>query len=196
MGVMDELDPALAEALTSQVAVRAETDADFVAVENVVRRAFNEEEVVELVRRMRESPNYIPELSLVAEQNGQVVGQIMLSHVDLDDHGIRHTVLTLSPVAVAPEAQGHGIGGQLIETAVALADQQGEPLVVLEGSPKYYPRFGFQPASNFGISIDLPGWAAPEAAQVHSMSAYRPEIRGHVIYPPAFDVVSHDRGAS
>ena len=75
---------------------------------------------------------------------------------------------------------------------MARADALGEPLVVLEGSPRYYPRFGFLPAVDHGISIDLPSWAPPEAAMVRRLAAYSPEVRGHVDYPPHFAAVSQD----
>lgn len=76
---------------------------------------------------------------------------------------------------------------------LARADAAGEPLVVLEGSPGYYGRLGFEPSAPYGITIDLPTWAPPEAAQVRLLAAYRPEVRGHLDYPPAFAVVLRDR---
>ena len=65
-------------------------------------------------------------------------------------------------------------------------------LVVLEGNPKYYGRLGFEPSAPQGITITLPSWAPPEAAQLMRLGSYDPAIRGHVIYPPAFDgVIEH-----
>ena len=148
---------------------------------------------MDLVDRIRSSEHYVPELSFVAERNGKIVGHVMLSHVDLVGAESAHRILTLSPLSVAPEEQGRGIGGSLIRTAIAAADARGEPLVVLEGSPLYYPRFGFRPAKELGISIHLPDWAPEEAAMVHPLTSYDPSMRGEVVYPPAFDVVTQDR---
>jgi putative acetyltransferase len=59
-------------------------------------------------------------------------------------------------------------------------------VVVLEGSPAYYPRFGFRRADELGITIDLPDWAPAEAAMVLPLSGYYPAVRGKLEYPPAF----------
>ena len=67
------------------------------------------------------------------------------------------------------------------------ADAEGDPLVVLEGDPRYYGRFGFEHSVPHGIHITLPSWAPPQAAQVVLLTDYDPAIRGRVVYPPAFD---------
>ena len=110
----------------------------------------------------------------------------MLSYVQLADGETRHRVLSLSPLAVAPAVQHQGVGSALVPAALAAAEARGEPLVVLEGSPVYYGRFGFVDCRPFGITIDLPEWAPREAGQVYRLSGYDPAVRGHVVYPPAF----------
>jgi len=173
-----------------QVLVRTERAEEHAVVERVVEQAFGRPEVAELVRRIRMSPGCDPDLSFVAEENGTIVGHTMLSYVELEDGDRRHRVLTMSPVSVLPAAQGRGIGGRLIRAAIERADERGEPLIVLEGSPRYYPRFGFRYSRPFGITIDLPSWAPKEASMVVPLMRYRPDIRGRVVYPPAFDVVA------
>ena len=173
--------------------LRPETPADYAAVRDIVRRAFDREEVVDLVDRIRSSESYVPELSFVAESDGKIVGHTMLSYVDLVGERSARRILTLSPVSLVPEEQGRGIGGSLVRTAVTKADERGEPLVVLEGSPLYYPRFGFRPAKEFGISVPLPDGVPEEAAMVHPLTSYGPSVRGEVVYPPAFDLVNQDR---
>jgi putative acetyltransferase len=169
------------------VAIRQEIAADFPAIDTVVREAFGSQVEVDLVHGIRASENYVPELALVAERDRKIIGHTMLSYIALDDAGQRrHRVLSLSPLAVSPDAQKQGIGSALIAEAVRRADARGEPLIVLEGSPDYYPRFGFKYAPNYGISIDLPSWARKEAAMVYPLSAYDPDVKGHVVYPPAF----------
>ena len=59
--------------------------------------------------------------------------------------------------------------------------------MVLEGSPAYYGRLGFEHSVKYGIRINLPDWAPPEAAQMMRLTNYDPTIRGTVVYPPAFD---------
>ncbi len=92
----------------------------------------------------------------------------------------------LSPLAVLPVRQGAGIGGALVRAAVAAADRRDEPLVVLEGSPAYYRRFGFEPSYEHGIDLPLPDWAPREAGQVARLTRYDPTLTGTVVYPPAF----------
>jgi putative acetyltransferase len=91
---------------------------------------------------------------------------------------------------VTPNRQRSGIGRALVRAALAIADARGEPIVVLEGSPTYYARFGFEPATAYGIEIHLPEWAPPEAAQVVRLASFDPDdpsLRGLVVYPVAFD---------
>lgn len=172
--------------------IRPETEKDYASIHTVVQNAFGKEgkDVAELVELIRKSPNYIPELSLVAESDGNVVGHVMLSYLNLQNNEKLHQVVTLSPLSVSPPLQKQGIGSALVKTAIEKADQFGEALIVLEGSPKYYPRFGFKFADDFGVSMDLPSWVSPEAAMVYPLTRYTPEIKGKVIYPPAFDTVN------
>ena len=144
-------------------------------------------EVVDLVELIRASAHYVPDFALVARVDGAVVGFVMISGADLvSDDGARHDVLTLSPLAVAPARQGRGIGRALVRAALAAADEAGAGLVLLEGSPKYYGPLGFSPAADAGISMPLPDWAPPEAAQVYRLRNYDPSVRGRMVYPPAF----------
>ncbi len=175
------------------VQLRAEVDGDYAAIHHIVRTAFKDDATSELVTLIRQSPSYVPELALVAEHGGEVVGYLMLEHLELRDGATTHEVLSLSPVAVRPDVQRRGVGSSLIRSAIERADHLGEPLIVVEGSPSYYPRFGFRPARELGITITLPAWASEDAAMAYPLCRYRPAIKGHVVYPPAFDRVNHDR---
>jgi putative acetyltransferase len=182
------------------IVIEPERPADHAAVRAVVLAAFADQpSVAELVELIRASPEYVPELALVARVAGEVAGFVMVSHAELvddsvviddsvlaGDSGRRHRVLTLSPLAVAPALQGRGIGSALVPAALQAAERLGEPLVLLEGSPRYYPRFGFRDCREFGISIPLPDWAPPDAAMVFPLSAYDARVRGRLVYPPAF----------
>ncbi|HVJ97254.1 MAG TPA: N-acetyltransferase [Acidimicrobiia bacterium] len=173
------------------IATRPETAADHDAIASVVARAFGSPAEAALVDAIRASPNYVPTWSLVATIDGNVVGHVMASYVTLRDGDTDHRIPSLSPLAVDPDAQRRGIGGALVRALTATVEAEREPLIVLEGSPGYYSRFGFEFAVPLGITITLPDWAPPEAAQVLRLKEYDPAVRGHVVFPPAFDPFTH-----
>lgn len=168
--------------------IRPETAADRAAIREVVRAAFADQpSVADLVDLIRASRGFVPALSLVACLGEEVVGHILLSRAELvDERDVRHAILTLSPLAVAPAVQRHGIGSALVSAGLAAAEALGERLVVLEGSPDYYPLFGFRDCRTLDITITLPDWAPPDAGMAYPLSAYHPAIRGRLDYPPAF----------
>ncbi|MEZ5295597.1 MAG: N-acetyltransferase [Ilumatobacteraceae bacterium] len=176
----------------TEVTIRAETPDDNDAIRRVVAAAFGSQVEADLVDRIRASPEYVAEMALVAEIDGEIVGHVMISGATLRNGDGHRPILMLSPLAVRPDRQKSGIGSALVDAAVAIADRRGEPLVVLEGSPTYYGRFGFEHALPHGIGMPLPDWAPPGAAQVRLLGAYDPadaSLRGTVVYPPAFDGV-------
>lgn len=170
--------------------IRPETGDDPEQVLEVVSAAFGSPVQARLVEAIRNSPEFVAELCLVAEMAGRVVGHVMISQAVIDDGRARRRIALLSPLAVAPQAQGLGVGSELVRRVTALAEARGEPVVVLEGSPAFYGRLGFEHSVPLGIHIALPSWAPPEAAQVLRLSGYTGSIRGRVLYPPAFDEVA------
>ena len=174
------------------VVIEPEQDTDALAVDTVVRRAFHEHvTVADMVAAIRTSPQYEPDLALVARRSGDVVGFVMISHATLaDDDGTRRDVLTLSPLAVDPAHEREGIGSALVRAVLDAAQARTDlpRLVTLEGSPFYYGRLGFEFAPDHGVTFDLPDWAPPEAAQVYLLEGYDGAPRGRVEYPPAFAV--------
>lgn len=176
-----------------QVTIRPEAPGDHAAIADVVSAAFGSDREAQLVAAIRASPAFVPELALVAVLDGAVVGHVVVSYVGLaDGDGRLRQIASLSPLAVAPEHQRQGIGSALVRAVVAEADRRGELLVVLEGDPGYYGRLGFEHSVPHGITITLPSWAPPEAAQILRLRRYDPALAGHVVYPPAFDRVIED----
>ena len=143
--------------------IRTEVVADHLKVFSIIEQAFRTEEFSDhreqfLVERLRASGSFIPELSLVAEVDGEVVGHVLLTKISICDSDIKHQSLALAPVSVLPEYQGRGIGSALIEAAHTKAIALGYGSVVILGHKDYYPRFGYKTASQFGISLpfDVP----------------------------------------
>ena len=114
-------------------------------------------------------------MALVAVVDGEVVGHVMVRNAVLRSNDRDRQISMLSPLAVRPDCQKAGIGHALVSAALAVADERGEPLVVVEGSPAYYGRFGFEHSIACGIEIDLPEWAPPEAAQVRRLRSFDPD---------------------
>ena len=175
---------------SDDVSIRRERPGDEAAIAAVIEAAFGSPLVARLVEAIRGSSGFLPELSLVAESDGSVVGHVMISRAALREGATTRPVANLSPLAVSPGFQRRGIGAALVREVTALADRRGEPAVVLEGRPAFYGRLGFEYSVPYGIRIALPAWAPAEAAQVLRLSAYDASVRGHVVYPPAFDLVN------
>ncbi len=174
--------------------IRPEEPIDHLAIAAVVGDAFGTTSHPRLVDELRRSAAFLPGLALVAVVDDEVVGHVMVTRAVVDDGSIRRPVGNLSPLAVAPSHQGQGIGRALVREVLARADRAGEAAVVLEGDPAFYGRLGFEPAAPWGITIDLPGWAPLEAAQVARLSAWDPSLRGGVVYPEPFAALGERPG--
>lgn len=170
------------------IAIRAENPSDpaeVAAIAAVNAAAFDREEHGELPAALRATSHHRPGWCLVALDGGAVVGHVMVGTAFLErPDGSVLEVPNLSPLAVAPERQREGIGAALVHAAVAAVDADGEPFVVLEGSPAYYGRLGFVDARAHGVSLPLPDWAPPAAGQLRPLSAYR-RLPGTIVYPAA-----------
>ena len=97
----------------------------------------------------------MPDLSLVAELNGRIVGHVVLSKVQLKSASGDSEILALGPMSVVPSQSHRGIGSELIDAAVARAKPLCYTAIVVAGHPDYYQRFGFKPASEWGVSCNL-----------------------------------------
>lgn len=143
--------------------IRREKPANYDTVFKVIQESFKNEEFSNkreqfLVRNLRNSSAFVPELSLVAVLDDEIVGHILLTRIKIKNGHKETPSLALAPVTVLPKYQNRGIGSTLIEHAHQKARSLGYTSIILLGHPDYYPRFGYQKASTFGITLpfDVP----------------------------------------
>ena len=165
--------------------IRAEKEDDKDAVFAVNVSAFATQSEAVLVDVLRKQAKQV--VSLVAEDNGAIVGHIMFSPVVLSEYPDLN-MMGLAPMAVSPEYQRKGIGSGLVRAGLEQCRQLGFVAVVVLGHPDYYPRFGFSPSSRFGIDSD---YDVPE--EVFMALELEPEAlmgkTGRVKYHAAFSNV-------
>jgi putative acetyltransferase len=142
-------------------------------------------QIRDLIDALRDSWAWDDELAFVAEDGGRLVGQVLYTRGLLDAPDRLVDVLVLSPIGVRPELQNRGIGSRLITESLAALAHRPEPLVFLEGHPRYYSRFGFRRAADLGFTAPSPRIPV-EAFMVYLRAAYEPSLTGGLVYPDAF----------
>ena len=167
--------------------IRKEEPRDYDSIYAVVKAAFDSAEHADgneqdLVVALRKGENYIHELSLVAEENGKVIGHIMFTKARVG----QTIVLALAPLAVSPEYQGNGIGMALITEGHKIARDLGYSYSVVLGSEKYYPKTGYVPADFFGIFA--PFKVSRKKFMAYKINENAPDVRGTMIYAKEFGI--------
>lgn len=161
-------------------------------VHAVIKAAFKQENEVELVKQLRTSKHFIPELSMVALIDDKVVGHAMLSAAFIEKASSeRIEILALAPVAVHPDFQNKGIGKKLVNSLLAFTEVRfGEIYrgIIVLGDNKYYSKFGFVPASQFGVCAPFK-CEEKDFMAMPILSNGLSNCQGEVVYPPAFSCV-------
>jgi len=171
-------------ARASEVTIRAERAGEEPAVRALVARLRRPGRR----RARRRTPRlwgWTDGLSIVGDRDGELVGHVLFTRSWLDAPTRLVEILVLSPLSVAPEHQGRGIGERLVREGLARLGGRPEPLVVLEGSPAYYRRFGFGPAGALGLrrpSTRIPA----DAFQAIALPTHEPWMTGTVVYAEPF----------
>lgn len=173
-----------------KIKIRQENPNDYPKVFKLIEEAFRTMEHSDhkehfLVERLRKSDAFIPELSLVAEIDNEIVGHILLTKLRIENEFESFESLALAPVSVKPEFQGKGIGSRLITESHTIAKRLGYTSIILLGHESYYPRFGYDSTSKYGITMpfDVP----EENCMIVSLSENGLlGVSGEVKYPKEF----------
>ena len=164
------------------IQIRSETDNDKTAVYDVNAAAFATETEAKLVDVLRESSSEY--ISQVAVEDQNVVGHIMFTPVTLEPfEDLR--LMGLAPMAVSPTLQRGGIGSELVKTGLLRCTESDVGAVAVLGHPQYYPRFGFRPASQWGIKSE---YEVPEEVfmMMELSPGYLQGYQGIIRYGAAF----------
>ncbi len=177
--------------------IRPERETERRIVETLTRDAFWDvyhpgcmEHLV--IHQLRESPEFIPGLNLVALDGERIIGHIAasLAQVVDSDGGVRE-LLCIAPLCVHPDYQKQGVGGQLIEAAKSKAREMSFKAFVLFGFPAYYNRFGFRPTREWGIT--LPGGdTLDEMMLLELYPDALKEVRGEFHASRCFDITQKE----
>jgi putative acetyltransferase len=136
-----------------QIQLRTEHGGDQPAIAHVNQAAFGQDDESRIVQAIREAGH--ANISLVAATDSQIVGHILFTPIAVESASSTR-VMGLAPLAVLPEWQRRGVGSSLVREGLTRCAQSGCDAVVVVGHPQYYPRFGFRPASAYGLRCEFP----------------------------------------
>ncbi len=167
--------------------IRPELPSDAPAIFDVHLQAFAQDGESRLVDALRDEGMINPELSLVADYGGHIIGHILFCPVSIISAGTETSALALAPLGVHCDYQCRGIGAALVETGIEECRRLGHRIVIVVGHPSYYPRFGFTAAKESGI---FPPFPCPDNVfmALPLTTGALDGAGGVVRYPAAFDL--------
>jgi putative acetyltransferase len=141
-----------------KIVIEAETEGDYEQITKLHTVAFSRDGEARLVEKLRKTSIYIPELSLVAKYRNTIIGHILFYPIKINTRRKKCNSLALAPISVIPRFQNGKVGSRLISEGLEKAKKLGFKSVIVVGHSEYYPRFGFEKASKYGISapFDVP----------------------------------------
>ena len=177
--------------------IRLEEQSDYRKTENLVREAFWNvyrpgcfEHYV--LHRYRDNPAFVPELSLVMEADGKLIGQVMYSHAEIEcDDGRKIPVMTFGPICIAPEYKRKGYGKRLLDYSMEKAAELGAGALIITGDIRFYGKSGFVEARSKGVRY----FDDPEADYLlikELTAGFLDGIRGTYKDPEAYFVCEKD----
>lgn len=144
-----------------EIKLRQENPADHFALAEAIIASYkdvgysNHREQL-MVERLRNSNSFVPELSIVAENEyGEIIGHIMLTKIHIENQGVFGEALTLAPLSIVPAYQNKGIGSKLVMESHRVAKDLGFKFIAVLGHPNYYPKFGYELTSKYEIGLPI-----------------------------------------
>lgn len=167
------------------IKIREERTEDYQAIRDVNNQAFNQPQEGMIIEKIRESG--VETLSLVAIIDNKIVGHIFFSPVRIEEQATLKDGMGLAPMAVLPDYQQQGIGSKLIVEGIQRLKLKSVPYIIVLGHKDYYPKFGFETASKYGLKCQWDG-VPDEAFMVMILDdKMRPKIYGVAKYRDEFD---------
>lgn len=175
--------------MPEQVKITQETKDNFEEIFEVNRTAFGQDNEAKLVDALRNNQKvFMPELSLVATDNYKIVGYILFTKIKIRDHNDNYNEsLALAPMAVRPEHQKKGIGGQLIRRGIAVSRELGFTSIIVLGHKQYYQKFGFISAERWNIKYPFKLRDNGNFMAIELINGALKNTSGTVVYPKEFD---------
>lgn len=141
--------------------VRAEKESEYDAISEVIKATYKDvsysnHKEQDMVTKLRNSEAFVPQLSLVAEdENGVLAGHVLLTKISVQTTDQLLEALALAPLSVSPLYQQMGVGSSLVLEGHRVAKALGYEFIVILGIPNYYPQFGYELASKYNLKFPI-----------------------------------------
>lgn len=189
--------------MNTKVTIRPEEHKDYKSIVSLILRSFQEgtdysdgSDIIALVEEIRDSKFYIPELSFVAEMDGEVVGHFLFSRFPLSptregghDNRTDAGIVMLAPVSVHADHFRQGVGSAMLKLGIEKVRELGYKGITVEGNFNFYNRVGFRTSSEFGI-YPTSGWPMNDPRCMMCQETYQGSlagVHGYIVYDMYFN---------